>query len=247
MSQYERCLWPELPERAEGALHEAVQYVINRYDVVGIIAAGTHVSGNPDPLSDLDLFVIHRQPWRQRIQKRFNGIATEVFVNPPSAIRRYFEREERRPSTAHMLSTGFVVLDDDPIVRTLRIEASEWLERPLQLSEAELTWLRYAAADKYENAQDLRSSNRADANRVLFEAVSAMLEYAFLSRGVKLPRTKEYLDQLARLDPLLVQAACSFYRTGDEDERFQFARAVAGMSIGVNGFFEWESPIEHIV
>ncbi len=70
----------------------------------GIIVAGTHISGNPDPTSDLDIYVIHAHPQRQRIQKRFKGVPAEIFVNPPAAIRRYFAEEVRRPSTAHMLA-----------------------------------------------------------------------------------------------------------------------------------------------
>ena len=137
MNAIELCRWPELPERTDVALRDAVSYILDRFDVHGIVAAGTHISGQPDPSSDLDIYVVHVHPQRQRIQKRFNGLATEIFVNPPVVIRRYFEQEIRQPLTAHMLATGFVVLDNAAIVEELREEAIEWLNRPLELAESE--------------------------------------------------------------------------------------------------------------
>ena len=53
-------------------------------------------------------YVIHAQPQRQRLQRRFHGVPAEIFVNPPHTIRGYFENEHRdgRPCTVHMFVTG---------------------------------------------------------------------------------------------------------------------------------------------
>ena len=57
--------------------------------------------------------MIHRGSFRQRVQKFFSGVPAEIFVNPPSGIEKYFTEEHavRRPLTAHMLATGFVVTE----------------------------------------------------------------------------------------------------------------------------------------
>lgn len=85
--------WPPLDEPNHTALIEAVAYARSRFEPIGIIAAGTIVRGNPSPANDLDIFVVHRAPWRQRIQKFFNGVPTELFVNPPEQVERYLESE----------------------------------------------------------------------------------------------------------------------------------------------------------
>src|SRR5687768_9018004 len=96
--------FPTLPSPYAEALRDAVDFILARYEVWGVLASGTIIEGTPDANSDLDMFVIHARPQRQRVQKRFQGVATEIFVNPPTTIRRYFAEEVDRPSTAHMLA-----------------------------------------------------------------------------------------------------------------------------------------------
>src|SRR5687768_3080307 len=98
---------PGLASPHAEALREAVEHAIARFSPVGIVAAGSIVRGAAGPTSDLDVYVLHGEPWRQRVQRRFRGVPAELFVNPPAAVRRYFETEHaaRRPLTAHMLAT----------------------------------------------------------------------------------------------------------------------------------------------
>ena len=242
----ERCRWPQLPPRTDRALRAAVQFVLERFEVDGVIAAGTHISGIPDERSDLDIYVIHAQPQRQRIQRWFEGIPTEIFVNPPSSIRSYFVDEVDRPSTAHMLAGGFVVLDRAPVVEELRREAQEWLHRPLNKTDLQLTVARYFAADGFDNARDVHERNPATATRILNGVVDSMLDYAFLARGCRLPRTKAYLDELSKMDSRLGELALHYYLAQDVDDRFALAEEIARHTIGESGFFEWESPLETV-
>lgn len=246
MDLYVRCRWPDLPSQADRALRSAVRHTLERFEPDGIIVAGTHISGNPDPSSDLDIHVIHAAPQRQRIQKWFEGVPAEIFVNPPAAIRRYFADEVRRPSTAHMLSTGFVVLDEAPIVQQLALEAREWLARPLELTETQLTAVRYFAADAFDNAQDVRDSDPAAALRILNSAVDDMLDYAFLARGKTLPRAKAYVAELREVDTALAQLAHRYYLAHDVAENFSLAEQIAALTVGETGFFEWESLLEAV-
>src|SRR5262249_58251797 len=156
-------LLPTLPSPYAEALREAVEYILARYDVWGLFACGTIVTGTPDANSDLDMYVVHGKPQRQRVQKRFNGVATAIFVNPPSAIRHYFEEEVTAPSTAHMLATGLLLVDRHPVTEELVAEAHSWLATPPNLSATQLTLRRYMAADAYENAQDIAQSDPANA------------------------------------------------------------------------------------
>src|SRR5262245_14981351 len=103
------------------------------YAPLGIVVAGSIVRGEAGPTSDLDVFVIHDQPWRLRDQRWFEGIPAELFVNPPGQVRRYFRNEhgDGRPCTAHMFATGVALPPVAPIVEALVAEAHDWLARPL--------------------------------------------------------------------------------------------------------------------
>lgn len=240
-----KCHWPALPQQSDMALRQAVDYILDRFDVDGIVAAGTILRGRPHASSDLDIYVIQPHPFRQRIQRFFHGVPAEIFVNPPQMIRRYFAEEHAAgsPITAHMLATGWVVFARDPVVDQLRSEAMNWMSRPSQPTEARLVWDRYMAATLYEDALDVVDHDSATAVFLLDQAVVRMLHYWFRSRGRFLPRNKELLATLAALDADLGKTARAYFGVPPE-ERLALAKAVADHCIGVHGFFEWESDPE---
>lgn len=241
-----QCLWPALPTRYSKALRELVSFIIQSYDVHGIIVSGSIIRGNPNAGSDFDTCVIHAKPERQRIQKYFHGVPAEIFLNPPAAIRSYFRDEQKsgRPSTAHMLSTGFVILDRDPVVQSLIGEAKSSLAQRPDLSLQALTFKRYGAADLLENAADIIESNPANASLILHSAVEKIIEYHFLSENQRLPRLKEMLAGLAESDPEIGALAYQFYSDAELPAKLTIAEQLAQQILGEVGFFEWESMPE---
>ena len=243
-----QCHWPPLSAPYDRALRDAVAFILQRFDVLGIVASGTIICGNPDPSSDLDIYVIHAQQKRQRIQKSFDQVPAEIFVNPVSSIEAYLrdERKEGRPLTAHMLATGFVILDRDPVVEQLRQRARALLAEPLSSDDAQLTWLRYGAALQYEDALDIASTQPPSANMILSAAVHDMLRYRFWTANRYLPRDKDLLDALKEIDPDLAASAREFYETADIARCLALAEKIANRTIEARGFFEWESKLEGI-
>lgn len=235
--------WPELAEPYASALREAVAFVLDQVDAVGIVACGSVIRGTPSPNSDLDIYVIHEAAWRQRIQRRFGGIPAEIFINPPAAIRGYFEGERQagRPITAHMLSTGFVILDRDPVVQVLVAEAEAVLALPPDRSPADLLFLRYLAADLYENAVDMQHADPSTGLLILGDAIQRMVDYRYLAANVYLPRPKDRLTHLAALDPVAEALIRQFTQTGDINDRYRLAADLADRILDTQGFFEWES------
>ena len=155
------CNWPVLSEPYISALKHAVTYILGRFQPVGIIASGSILRGNPGPSSDLDIYVIHAQTWRQRIQKFFNHIPAEIFVNPPKAVLGYFEEEQKegRLITAHMLSTGFVVLNRGEIVEKLRQQAESFITAGCHPGETDLLPKRYMIASRVEDGMDIAAND----------------------------------------------------------------------------------------
>jgi hypothetical protein len=235
--------FPPLREPYASALTQAVDYIIERYDPIGVIASGSVLRGEGDETSDLDLYVIHAQPWRQRVQRYFNGVPAEIFVNPAQTIRGYFveERREGRFITAHMLATGVVVLNRGEVVDTLRAEAAEALRQLPDLSAQALTMARYMAATALEDAFDIRRKDPANAAFILEHAMFLMVQYPFLAANCPLPRYKRILDGLAAVDPVLGELAQRFYATADLNIRFEVAASFAQRGLGTVGFFEWET------
>jgi hypothetical protein len=243
-----QCTWPDLPERYDRALREAVAHILARVTPVGIIAAGSILRRAPDPSSDLDIYVLHLAPFRQRVQKFFNGVPAEIFVNPPAAVEGYFTSEQAsaRPITAHMLVNGFVILDQHPVVEQLRQRARELLAAPPSLTPAQHIWKRYLASNLLEDAVDIAERDPITAQIFLAQAVFSMLQYHFEAAGRFIPRTKELLVQLDALDPPLAALARQFYNSGEFAARLHAAEQIADRTVKVRGFFEWESEPEQI-
>ena len=246
--QIDQCKFPDLPEPYNQALHEAVVFILSRTQPVGIIASGSILRGNPDPASDLDIYVIHRQLTRQRVQKFFNGVPAEIFINPPQQIRRYLaeERLEYRPITAHMLSTGFLILELDPLIAELRQEATRTLADPPQTNPEKLLVMRYMAATWLEDAADLARRDEATANLFLTQAIFEIIRYNFIAAGRYLPRNKELISTIETLNPELGALLCQFFMMSDCALRLGLAYQIADRTIKMHGFCEWESIPEEV-
>jgi len=244
------CSWPPLAPRHATALRDAVAFVLAEVDAVGVIATGTIVRGQPHASSDLDVYVLHEAPLRRRVQ-RYSGerVPTEIFINPPTAVRAYFaaEHEAGRPVTAHMLATGHVVLARHPVVEELRREAAEWLARPSPPTARALLRARYDAATRFEDGVDVAHEDPATATMLLGRAVAAMLEAWCRMRLGTIPRGKDLLARVAMLDPRLGAVAREVYADGPFSRRLAAAEQVADHTVGVRGFFEWDSGAEPVL
>ncbi len=244
-----QCHWPDLAPLYAGALQEAVRYILEHFaDVQGIIVSGTIVRGNPAPSSDLDIYVIRKKLQRQRIQKFFQGIPAEIFVNPAKQVIEYLEQEHQhaRPITAHMLATGFTILELDPIVDKLRQRARAFLDRQPDPDAQTLTTVRYMCACRYEDATDIVSERPETARMILNLAVYDMLRYRFWLAKRYQPRDKDLLLALEDLDPDLAVLACDFYAAHTLSACLPLAERIAERTIKAYGFFEWESEPEDL-
>jgi predicted nucleotidyltransferase len=244
----QKIAWPEMPEPYNQALRSAVEYILLHYHPAGIIAAGSIVRGLPDRSSDIDLYVIHLEPYRQRVQKFFNDVPVEIFINPPHRVKWYLEQEQvdGRPITAHMLSTGIVLFENDPVIAKLRKMGEELLQQKPVYSQTSLLFARYLAGNTYEDALDLVEKDTPAANMLLERAVNQMIEYFYRYGGHFLPRVKETLSRLNDIDPQTGQLARQFFSAASLEQRLALAAELAERTIAVNGFFEWESEPEQV-
>lgn len=242
------CSWPPLGPPYDQALQAAVRFILAHFEVSGILVSGTILRGNPGLTSDLDLCVVHTRPQRQRLQRFFNGVPAEIFVNPLARIEAYMheEKTEGRPITAHMWATGFVILDRDPAISGLRQRARAYLAMKPDYPASHLAASRYLAATLYEDARDIAGSDPANAALILAESVHKMLHYCFYCLNEYVPREKDLLGALAKVDPSLAGLARQFYSDPPFERRLALAAEIASRTIATQGFFEWESPLEDV-
>lgn len=239
---------PELSEPYATALAHCVESIFERYEVVAIVACGTIVRGAPDRRSDLDIHVLHRGTFRQRIQKLINGVPCEVFVNPPSRVQGYFdaERQSRRPVFAHMYATGFIVFDPEGVAADVVRRARETLAvGPGEKDELMKAIAYYTSATMFEDAEDLLKGDLDTALLLMGQAVYGLVQCRLSAGPGWTPRQKDFLRALEVVDPeaaRLVKGALH----GEPMTRFDHARELCVHLTGADGFFEWESLPEEV-
>src|SRR5438445_413708 len=78
--------------------------------------------------------------------------------------------------------------------------AREWLAKPLDVSELQLTNQRYAAVDTLDDARDVIASDPAVAAILLADCVRMIIAYAFWRARRFQPRRKAAVAALATFD-----------------------------------------------
>lgn len=147
-------------EKWEIATEKFIAEWKKKKEVVGILACGSYVTGNPSAHSDIDIPIIlsDKVDWRERGNKIVDGFLIEYFANPLKQIRKEFEENynDNRQVTAHLLATGKVLYDKDGTVKKLRKEAKAWLNKKLKRSgRIEIEFAKYCIWDECDNLQSI--------------------------------------------------------------------------------------------
>ena len=213
------------------------------------MASGTIIRGESDPHSDIDLYVLHDAPFRQRVQRRFSDIPVEIFVNTVTSVRAYLDEEEKdgRLSTAHMLGTGVVLVGEhDARMGELRKRAQQTLASRPGWKELDLVSDRYGAASAIEDALDRRSTDPETAMRLLARGVDGALAYWYKKDRFFIPREKEIVSRVVERDQELGRLVRRFWGDYSYAERWDAGIAIADRVLETRGFFEWESERESV-
>lgn len=236
-----------MTEQQSIALKESVEWINLNYRPIAIIASGSIIRGNGNANSDFDIFVVHREPYRQRVQKFFNDVPCEIFINNLQHIQGYFENElkNNRPSAANMLATGKVLLgEDDTDIIELIEKAKTYANRAVELNSAQLNMHKYGLATLLEDASDIIDSDISTAQLLLNRVIEQSMDLVFALHHQPLPRIKERLKLLDSLDAETTAHINASYANNDIQERYKLATAIVLKLTGHTSFYEWESDKE---
>ena len=105
---------------------------------------------------------------------------------------------------------------------------------------------RYFNADEFENALDITEDDPAMALLIMHHAIFRMIDYHFLAANQSVPRHKEVLAELKKLDPATAASVEQFLLEPDLAQKFVLGKEAAQLLNGAIGFFEWETELETI-
>lgn len=178
------------------------------------------------------------------MQKRFNGVPCEIFVNNLVQVRQYFASEllQNRPVTAHLLATGQVVHGhDNPQLLALLAEAHHYAILANPLTEEQATFRKYGLATLLEDAADTLATDEATSLYLLNQVVAQLIEFVFAAQQCPLPRVKERLATLCELDATVGRGVQQYYQPAGAAQKYALAKALVLRVTGHREFFEWSS------
>lgn len=160
-------------------------------------------------------------------------------VNPPHQVQRYFAEEHKaaQPITAHILTAGFWMLDQDSVVQSLRNEAATWPATPPNPTPDALCGRRYRIVDQRDNARNWAGHDTVAADLTLFRRVDDRIACRLLASNHNLLRPKDAVVGLAALDSPAGDLVIRFAAAGTCIERLGAALELARHGAGVDAFF----------
>ena len=200
------------------ALDKAISWIELNYSPIGIIVSGSIIRGNPNAQSDFDIFVIHREEYRQRVQKYFNNIPCEIFINPFNKVIDYLDVDYKnnRPITAHMIASGYVIrgADNIEIINLINLAKEYLCKKPL-FQEKKLLFIKYGIVNLFEDATDVKDTDEILALYIINRVVLESIDYIYLLNLHPLPRLKERIANLQSIDTFLYNQIIEYYSQSD--------------------------------
>jgi Nucleotidyltransferase domain len=226
------------------ALTEAVHWIEAHFKPIGIIASGSIIRGNPNKDSDFDIYVIHEQPFRQRIQKYFNQVPCEIFVNTFAHTQSSFlnEQNDNRPVTAHMIATGKVIKgQDNDIVKQAIKEANVFKNKTKATTEFDRIIYKYFITNLLEDANDTILEDPITSAYILNRALDKLIDYWFVINQIPLTRIKERMSTIKNKDVAFYNKIKLIYNANDMVQKLNHTNTLVASIIKTTGFFEWTS------
>lgn len=167
---------------------ETWEYVLKKFlneihlrdDLVGVLVCGSYITGNPSKHSDLDVHLILADTveYRERGNRRIDGLLIEYFANPPKQIRQYFKEDYQSidPMSQTQFATGRILQDATGVVVKLKEEAEEMLKQKYNDVTILLSPIHaYAIWDKLDDLQDAYEIHREDFDFIFYTNLDFLL------------------------------------------------------------------------
>jgi predicted nucleotidyltransferase len=231
-------------EHHKQALNEAITWIEGNYTAIGIIACGSIIRGNPSPTSDFDIYVIHEEKFKQRVQKYFNNVPCEIFINSIEQTKLSFlaEQNNNRPVTSHMIANGMIMKgDNNENIKSIVKEAKDFEFKPKILTANEEIFIKYGITNLLEDANDVVESDPMTCEYILVKVIDKIMDFWFLKKQLPLSRIKERMSLINGHDPEFYIQINKAFQAQSIIEKLEAVTKIIENIIGEKGYFEWVS------
>ncbi|MEX2394713.1 MAG: nucleotidyltransferase domain-containing protein [Actinomycetota bacterium] len=216
-----------MSETYDRALSTAVEQLKDEFGekLLGLLVAGSYAYGEPMATSDIDMFVVVDEHWRQRRNLVIDGVEVELFINPPHRLSAEIMKGE---SATDMFARGRAIYDPRGAVGRLVAEAKALNDQPRPIPLGDDLWnLRYRVTDTTKDAFDLLEAEDDGFEFALNHALHWTLEAYYQLAGRRMPKAKYVDSDLREREPALGEVVRSILDTSNpRRERWERLHAV---------------------
>ena len=186
--------------------------------VVGAVVAGSYVTGNPTPNSDVDIHILLSDDiqWRERGNKIVNGYLIEYFANPLKRQYKYLEEDykKRTRTTTHMFSNGLILFDKTGEVKKFVSEMKKLDKEPFEeVSKEEIEMMKYFIWDNFDNVEGHYKAGKKGFELVYYNSLYKIYSSYSKYLGETIVQPQKFYEEL-------VDDKKVFLEKGFRDEKF---------------------------
>lgn len=211
-----------MTDRFERALEVVVERLKQEFGdhLLGLLLTGSYAYGEPMATSDIDMYVVISEHWRQRRNLVVEGVDVELFINPEHKL---LSEIYEAGAMMDMFARGRAIHDPHRVVSRLIAEAKAIAEqpRPIPLGD-ELERVRYMVTDTTKDAYDLLVAGDEGFDMTLSDALGWTLDAYFQLAGRRKPKPKYIVRELRSREPGLADVVVQIMDSGrPREERFE--------------------------
>jgi hypothetical protein len=145
-----------------------------------------------------------------------------------------------------MLATGYVLFNKSDIINDLITNAKTYLNKQPEFNEKQAELLRYKAAVLLEDAIDIKDKDVGMANVFISDSVQAILDWYYYKEYLFVPRKKDLIANTERIAFEIGSCSRKVMESVQIEEKINYLKRLADLTIKSYGFFEWESEREEV-
>ncbi len=221
-------------------------------DVVGCLACGSFVTGNPNSHSDLDVHLLLREgvDYRERGNRIIDGLLIEYFANSKRQILAYFEDDYKTisPMSHTQFLTGEIIFDKTGEIGELKKIAASQMAKKYEDIDVKVSGLGlYAIWDSLDDLESMYEEDRPDFEFVYYNRLNMLLKTYFWTQKTpynlktilghidsEITRNKYLLEELK--DEELKSLIKTCITDKDRKNKLHAFRAIAGRILEANNF-----------
>lgn len=225
---------PGIDEKYNGALNSALEKLIKRPNIIGIILFGSIAKGRAHSFSDIDMYVVGEEEKDRTERFLIEDIPIQVqWRSVSDFIRKLANPKRVKP----VLCEGIIIYDPDNFLKKyVKLSKEIFKKGPEPLNVRERTLLRAKLSDGLFEINGLIANNKNEAVQLVMDELlfETLIGYYELNCWWRVSR-KNIFDDLLKKDEDMASKVRNYLFTYDISQRKEMLQEIVNTVLSIAG------------